>query len=754
MVQHVERPRSPGRNDPCPCGSGKKYKRCCLAHEAPHLPDRTFEDVIAEIAAADEAGDPEAALHLLEEERLSLRDPDLDGMLVERYLELPANEAEDRLHRWWDQEHDRFSGAGLARVLIDGERRNEALAVLIESQGADAWPEYWRLLGILRDEQGDIEAAVAAMELYTRLAPEQADAWIALADMQQRAGHNDRALLSLRRAGDALPESILPRTQRLRILADEGRWREARDLAEALLEGEYDDATPEILYEVRDALARAYFVLGEFDEARHLWDTLLEERPDDRDVRHRLAGLELTARRHRRAMLVLEPYPEPEPRVLDIRLHCLLALREYDQAALVARQIEQLDPLVHALPLVQAAEAIVSREYGWALEQLDVEPPDRFRDLWNNLRLDCLAHLGRWQEIPATLKSISQPDDAILARAALGCLAAGKLDLTERLLEEIEDQQSTEARSLSGLLGPLRQSRRAAEVRRQQQVDQTEKQRRAAESRELRRRLRELERHNAALADALAGSEAALERLLELVGVSGDGGVPVDWEIQLQRIADRAHKDALAHELQQAERRLLSMLGSRCWNRLSESARASLREGEWLFAAVEGEDRDYGAALLEYARGLERAFKDAIFVPLRTRWERQQLESSEPPEPETSPISHLQDEGHDPSLSPLVRYLLQGSHLTLGSMAAALIRMADVRRQGVAISLLRSQLGIDPQDQRTLEDWRRTAERLALAADARNRPAHAGSVSREEVRQFRELVLGTDGLLRALDSYS
>ena len=22
-----------GRNDPCPCGSGKKYKKCCGAHE-------------------------------------------------------------------------------------------------------------------------------------------------------------------------------------------------------------------------------------------------------------------------------------------------------------------------------------------------------------------------------------------------------------------------------------------------------------------------------------------------------------------------------------------------------------------------------------------------------------------------------------------------------------------------------------------------------------------------------------------------
>jgi uncharacterized protein YecA (UPF0149 family) len=24
------RPASPGRNDPCPCGSGKKYKNCCM----------------------------------------------------------------------------------------------------------------------------------------------------------------------------------------------------------------------------------------------------------------------------------------------------------------------------------------------------------------------------------------------------------------------------------------------------------------------------------------------------------------------------------------------------------------------------------------------------------------------------------------------------------------------------------------------------------------------------------------------------
>ncbi|MCI5052628.1 MAG: SEC-C domain-containing protein [Simkaniaceae bacterium] len=25
----------PGRNDPCPCGSGKKYKKCCGAKQGP-----------------------------------------------------------------------------------------------------------------------------------------------------------------------------------------------------------------------------------------------------------------------------------------------------------------------------------------------------------------------------------------------------------------------------------------------------------------------------------------------------------------------------------------------------------------------------------------------------------------------------------------------------------------------------------------------------------------------------------------------
>lgn len=744
MVNLLERSRPPGRNDPCPCGSGKKYKRCCLASDAPQVHARRHDDILAEVRAADEAGDIEAALSILEKNRTAVFDANLQSLLVTRYLDLSPERAEIALREWWDAEHDRFSGGGLAHVLVSQGRKDEAFQILNESQGAEAWPEYWRLLAELRDENGKSDSAITAMELYTRLVPENAGAWMQLAEMQQRLGQTDRALHSLRRAGDAVPDRVAPRVERVAILAHAGRWPEVRDLAETLLEGEFDDASPDIVSRLRDSLAQAYFVVGDFDAARRLWSSLLADDPDNGEMRYRLANLELSSGRPRRALLVLDEYAfaHGELRILDIRLRSALALNEFDDAAQIACQIEEIDESLPALRLVGAYQAAANRDFGWALEQTAGEAPDRYRDLWHNLRLECLARQGRWNDIPAALKAIGEADETVIVRVALGSMAVGKLDLAQRLLGELEDQQSLEARALSELLGPLRQSRRAAEVRRQQQIDAADKQRWAAESRDLRRRVRDLERHNAALADALARSEASMERLLELVGVSGRGGMPADWETQLRSIGERAHKDALQQELMAAEQRLRSQLGRLSWDRLSESSRLSLREGEWLFEAVQGEDRDYGASLLEYARGLERAFKDAIFVPIRARWERE-------------PGSHhlLETEGLDPSLGPFVRYVLHGGHLTLGSMAAALDRTADIRRQGVAIRLLRRQIGVESWDDRALADWKRTAERLAIAADARNQPAHAGVVSQAAVHHFRDLVLGTDGLLHALQGF-
>ena len=38
-----------GRNDPCPCGSGKKYKHCCLDRADQHDEESPTRQVIEEI---------------------------------------------------------------------------------------------------------------------------------------------------------------------------------------------------------------------------------------------------------------------------------------------------------------------------------------------------------------------------------------------------------------------------------------------------------------------------------------------------------------------------------------------------------------------------------------------------------------------------------------------------------------------------------------------------------------------------------
>jgi hypothetical protein len=45
-----------GRNDPCPCGSGKKYKQCCLAKD--EAKEREARTKAAEEAAAAAPAEP------------------------------------------------------------------------------------------------------------------------------------------------------------------------------------------------------------------------------------------------------------------------------------------------------------------------------------------------------------------------------------------------------------------------------------------------------------------------------------------------------------------------------------------------------------------------------------------------------------------------------------------------------------------------------------------------------------------------
>jgi hypothetical protein len=113
-----------GRNEPCPCGSGLKAKRCCLAEEGARVTTtratltRLRSEVVHAISHIEEA-----EFRQLYDEMIYL--PELD---ISLHLRLPAvvtPEIERAMSALEDSDHTRFDAAlaAAARTLNTSERR-------------------------------------------------------------------------------------------------------------------------------------------------------------------------------------------------------------------------------------------------------------------------------------------------------------------------------------------------------------------------------------------------------------------------------------------------------------------------------------------------------------------------------------------------------------------------------------------------------------------------------------------------------
>jgi len=127
---------TPGRNDPCPCGSGKKYKKCCLLKE-----EAEEGKVIAEEQAAREE---RTAARRLEERQAK-------AAFIERFL--AANEV--------DEELEELTAASNAAVdLVKAGKLEEAEAAargLLEN-----FPHVhdgWDRLGMVHEARGENKQA-------------------------------------------------------------------------------------------------------------------------------------------------------------------------------------------------------------------------------------------------------------------------------------------------------------------------------------------------------------------------------------------------------------------------------------------------------------------------------------------------------------------------------------------------------------------------------------------------------------------
>lgn len=181
---------TPGRNDPCPCGSGKKYKKCCLgkttqapAPKAPEVVEPRFFSPVSSYytqAALAEALKPGGMVSIHPYVLIKLRDDP-------RLLETALPEDRSRLRQMW-------RASKLAAMLTDEIETRLSLmrvpydrAEFIELTKArhSAWDiaVEWgsRLLGLSNAEEDFLGLAVC--ELWRRLCPdppslEMIDDWL------------------------------------------------------------------------------------------------------------------------------------------------------------------------------------------------------------------------------------------------------------------------------------------------------------------------------------------------------------------------------------------------------------------------------------------------------------------------------------------------------------------------------------------------------------------------------------------------
>jgi tetratricopeptide (TPR) repeat protein len=252
-----------GRNDACPCGSGKKHKRCCGSAEAmakrPVGPASPSNESTARLAAL--AGELMKAGRI--EEAIAP---------LARLAELAPDP--ERIH-----------DLGMACLLA--RRVPEALAHL--RRAVAMRPDVARSqfsLGLALQQSGDDRGALASYGRAVALAPGLGEAHAKMADLLLRDGRRTEAALAFDRAAAAAPGSTAGQMWRAKALVTRGRTREAEAALRAVIARD-----PAASGEAHLMLGNLLGEAGRFDEAATSLERSLELAPWQATAHHTLVSL-------------------------------------------------------------------------------------------------------------------------------------------------------------------------------------------------------------------------------------------------------------------------------------------------------------------------------------------------------------------------------------------------------------------------------------------------------------------------------
>jgi tetratricopeptide (TPR) repeat protein len=151
-----------GRNDPCPCGSGNKYKRCCLAKDEAAEHARLQRAALeAKEAAVAHTKQQQAAFDALQEEDdLTVRSNAVVAMVKAGKLDEAEHAARDLLVRF-PEVHDGYDRLGM---VYEARGQNR--------QAADCYRKVIEFV-LTHPQQYDPEFADVFRELVAKLDPSE-----------------------------------------------------------------------------------------------------------------------------------------------------------------------------------------------------------------------------------------------------------------------------------------------------------------------------------------------------------------------------------------------------------------------------------------------------------------------------------------------------------------------------------------------------------------------------------------------------
>lgn len=194
----------PGRNDPCPCGSGLKYKKCCLAKSSQVLIQQRFDQAFAAedwqqaLSIADELQARTASIRraiALARYQLSQREPAYP-LIKAAYAELPDDRELQAALADLELDHDIYKAQALAESVLSCEpgqwRASLVLAAVYARLDQPDMSEAalrellkynpncnlaWQRLSYFLRKSQRLEDDLSAMREWTERCPDKPDAW-------------------------------------------------------------------------------------------------------------------------------------------------------------------------------------------------------------------------------------------------------------------------------------------------------------------------------------------------------------------------------------------------------------------------------------------------------------------------------------------------------------------------------------------------------------------------------------------------